>query len=75
MAVERKHERYQIQHLHRGGFSLREIGDELQRAPSTIRRELGRDTQGVERYDARQAHRRTFRAMCGLSSRPVSPKA
>ena len=37
-----QHERYQIQHLHRGGFFSREIGEDVKRDPSTISREMAR---------------------------------
>lgn len=66
-------ERYQIQHLHRGGFSIRDIGEHLQRDPSTIRRELERNTHGAERYDARQAHRRSTLRWQAASARPHLP--
>ena len=52
-------ERYQIQHLHGGGFSAREISAQMQRASTTIRRELRRNADGVGKYTARGAHRRS----------------
>lgn len=60
-------ERHQIQHLR---FSMSEIAEQLQRNPRTIRRELGRNTHGVERYDARQAHRRSARRWQAASVLP-----
>ena len=52
-------ERYQIQHLHRGGFSTREIGAELGRATTTIGRELRRNPGDATMYHARSAHRQS----------------
>lgn len=49
---------------------MREIGEQLQRDPGTIRRELGRNTNGVERYDARQAHRRSIQRWQAASVLP-----
>lgn len=50
-------ERYQIQCLHRGGFSAGEIGATLGRARSTVSRELRRNTNAEGGYQARGAHR------------------
>ncbi|MGH8335922.1 MAG: IS30 family transposase [Gammaproteobacteria bacterium] len=52
-------ERYQIQHLRAGGFSLREIGAELERAATTIGRELRRNPGDGGRYQARVAQRQS----------------
>lgn len=52
-------ERYQIQHLHNAGFSAGEIGTELKRAATTIRRELRRNDDGAGKYQARSAHRQS----------------
>lgn len=49
-------ERYQIQWLHRGGFTSNGIAEQLQRAATTIRRELQRNST-TEGYDARKAQR------------------
>lgn len=62
-------ERYQIQHLHRGGFSSREIGEQIDRSSSTIRRELLRNTEGAP-YEARAAHRQSVRRRRAASARP-----
>jgi IS30 family transposase len=51
-------ERYQIQHLHGGGFSTRQIGVELRRAGTTISRELRRNQDGASKYQARVAQRK-----------------
>ena len=42
-------ERYQIQHLHGGNFSSREIAIELKRAATTISRELRRNQSSASR--------------------------
>ena len=52
-------ERYQIQHLHGGGFSAREIGAWLERAATTISRELRRNQGGADQYHARAAQRQS----------------
>ena len=52
-------ERYQIQHLHRGGFSAREISAELKRAATTISRELRRNPGDAARYHALAAQRQS----------------
>ena len=52
-------ERYQIQHLHGGGFSADEIGVHLARAGTTVSRELRRNADGVGKYQARPAHRQS----------------
>lgn len=46
-------ERYQTQHPHGGGFSAREIGMELQRAATTISRELVRNQGDADMLRAR----------------------
>lgn len=48
-------ERYQIQHLHGGGFSAREIGTQLECAATTISRELRRNQGDADKYHARPA--------------------
>ena len=48
-------ERDQIQHLHGGGFSTREIGAQLKRAAATISRELRRNPSETGKYHARTA--------------------
>ncbi|MBB6187600.1 helix-turn-helix domain-containing protein [Rhodanobacter sp. MP7CTX1] len=48
-------ERYQIQHLHSGGFSAGEIGAQIQRARTTISRELRRNASDEGTYRARPA--------------------
>jgi len=52
-------ERYQIQHLHGGGFSAGEIGAQMQRATTTISRELRRNASDGGKYQARPAHRQS----------------
>jgi IS30 family transposase len=54
-------ERYQIQHLHGGGFSTREIGIQLERAATTIGRELLRNPSNAGRYQARVAQRKSVK--------------
>ena len=49
-------ERYQIQHLHNGGFSAGEIGAQMRRAATTISRELRRNASDEGKYQARPAH-------------------
>ena len=46
-------ERYQVQHLHRGGFSYREIAKETGRHPVTIGREVRRNGDANDVYRAR----------------------
>lgn len=62
-------ERYRIQALHAAGQSLRAIGAELDRAPSTISRELRRNHVG-RRYDAERAHHLSERRQSHASVRP-----
>ena len=52
-------ERYQIQHLHGGGFSAREIGAQWERAATTISRELRRNQGDAGKYQARVAQRQS----------------
>jgi IS30 family transposase len=52
-------ERYQIQHLHSGGFSAGEIGAQMQRAATTVSRELRRNPNDEGKYQARPAHRQS----------------
>jgi IS30 family transposase len=63
-------ERYQIQRLHRGGFSARAIGRHLERAASTVRRELERNAAADGRYDGRVAQRRSVQRRHAASARP-----
>jgi IS30 family transposase len=49
-------ERYQIQHLHNGGFLAGEISKEMGRATATVRRELQRNASDTGKYLARHAH-------------------
>ena len=63
------YERYQIQHLHRGGFSSRGIGEQIERSPSTIRRELQRNAQDAH-YEARHAQRQSMQRRHAASSQP-----
>lgn len=50
-------EREKIKDLHREGFSIRKIAVELQRSPSTISRELRRNTISTQGYLPHTAHR------------------
>lgn len=52
-----QYERYQIQHLHRGGFTRREIAEHIGRPACTVRREQHRNACDDGRYDARVANR------------------
>ena len=54
-------ERYQIQLLHAGGFLAGEIGEQLGRATTTVRRELQRNQSDAGNYQARIAHRKSMR--------------
>lgn len=62
-------ERYQIHALRAGGFSKREIAEQLGRAPSTIAREIARNTESDD-YDAGRAHVRSWRRRHVASARP-----
>ena len=61
--------RYQIQGLREGGWSLREIGKQVSRDPSTISRELHRNA-GDEGYVAKPAHRQSERRRHAASAQP-----
>jgi IS30 family transposase/transposase-like protein len=50
-------EREQLQDLHRSGLSIRKIATEMNRSPSTISRELRRNTVSVRGYLPHTAHR------------------
>lgn len=63
-------ERYQIQHLHRGGFSLGEIAMEMGRHRTTIGRELRRNADCADSYHARSAQRRSDRRRHDASGQP-----
>ena len=69
-----QHERYQIQHLHRGGFTNEAIGEHICRPPSTVGRELRRNEHNGC-YDSRQAHRLSKRRRSAASSQPRIPEA
>ena len=64
-----QYERYQIQHLHRGGFSSRAIGEQIERSASTISRELLRNAWGAP-YESRQAQRQSTQRRHAASSQP-----
>jgi IS30 family transposase len=51
-------ERIEIADLRHAGVSIRQIADRLARAPSTISRELRRNTNGTRGYRPFEAHRR-----------------
>lgn len=63
-----QYERYQIQHLHRAGFSSRAIGEQIERSPSTICRELRRNAREPA-YEARAAQRQSTQRRRAASSR------
>jgi IS30 family transposase len=62
-------ERYQIQHLRRGGFSVRYIAKQIERSPSTVSRELFRNGQADE-YAARSAQRQSVLRRQAATSDP-----
>ena len=51
-------ERFEIADLHRSGVSVREVSRRLGRAPSTISRELRRNSSVAKGYRPFEAHRR-----------------
>lgn len=63
------HERYRIHALHAAGLSLRAIGRELDRAPSTISRELRRNRTGRS-YQPERAHALSRARRSDASARP-----
>ncbi len=63
-------ERYQIQWLRKGGWSREDIGDKLQRAASTISRELRRNAVPEGAYDNRHAQRRAVQRRHAASALP-----
>ena len=63
-------EREQLQDLHRSGLSIRTIAGELNRSPSTISRELRRNTISVRGYLPHTAHRLSVTRR----ARPRQPK-
>lgn len=63
------HERYRIHALHAAGLSLRSIARELDRAPSTISRELRRNRTG-RAYQPERAHALSRARRSDASSRP-----
>ncbi|MGH8115997.1 MAG: IS30 family transposase [Rhodanobacteraceae bacterium] len=63
-------ERYQIQCLKGGGFSLREIAVELNRHPSTISRELRRNATGAGGYQRKHAQRQSVLRRHAASAQP-----
>lgn len=68
-------DRYQIQHLHGGGFSAREIGVQLVRAATTISRELRRNKGDANKYHKRPAHRQDTRRLHAASAQArILPK-
>jgi IS30 family transposase len=68
-------ERYQIQHLHGGGFSTREIGAQLKRAAATISRELRRNPSETGKYHARTAQRQSAKRRHAASAQArISPE-
>lgn len=64
------HEREQIKDLHRCGMSIRQIAAELDRSPSTISRELRRNTASTRGYMPHTAHRLSVQRR----ARPREPK-
>ena len=63
-------ERYQIQWLRKGGWSLEAIAVELQRAASTISRELRRNPTPEGAYDSRHAQRQAVQRRHAASALP-----
>ena len=63
-----QNERYQIQCLRKGGFSLAAIGAELQRSASTISRELRRNGMAIG-YASGTAQRQASRRRHAASAR------
>ena len=63
-------EREQLQDLRRSGLSIRQIAAEMGRAPSTISRELQRNTASSRGYMPHTAHRLSVRRR----ARPRQPK-
>lgn len=63
-------ERYQIRWLRKGGWSLDDIAEELQRATSTISRELRRNARPDGGYDSRYAHRQAVQRRHAASALP-----
>ncbi|HET7329883.1 IS30 family transposase, partial [Dyella sp.] len=63
-------ERYQIRWLHKGGWSLEAIAAQLQRAVSTISRELRHNAAPEGAYDHRYAQRRAVQRRHAASARP-----
>jgi IS30 family transposase len=63
-------EREELRDLHRGGMSVRAIAAAMNRSPSTISRELRRNTISARGYMPHTAHRASVERRC----RPRSPK-
>lgn len=63
-------EREQLQDLRRSGMSIRQVATELGRSPSTISRELRRNTVAMHGYMPHTAHRLSVRRR----TRPRQPK-
>lgn len=63
-------EREQLQDLRRAGLSIRRIAEEMGRSPSTISRELRRNTVSTRGYMPHTAHRLSVRRR----ARPRQPK-
>ena len=63
-------ERYQIQCLQAGCFSLRDIAIELARHPSTISRELRRNATEGAVYERKYAQRQSVRRRHTASTQP-----
>ncbi|MGH8126184.1 MAG: IS30 family transposase, partial [Rhodanobacteraceae bacterium] len=69
-------ERYQIRWLRKGGWSLEDIGDELQRTAGTISRELRRNATSAGAYDHCYAQRQAARRRHAASALPrIGPEA
>lgn len=64
-----QHERYRIHALYEAGCSLRSIASQIDRAPSTVSRELRRNRKG-RRYDPEHAHRVSQQRRSRASARP-----
>jgi IS30 family transposase len=64
-----QYERYQIQTLHDGALSQREIGEALDRSSSTLCRERARNA-GQDGYEAKPAHRKSAQRRRAASTQP-----
>lgn len=64
-----QYERYQIEHLCKGGFSIRAIAEQIDRDASTVSRELIRNRNNKD-YEARSAQRQSVQRRHAASAQP-----